>query len=778
MNIEKEIKKRAEKITISERKFFESSSLIKRLTRTASILTSKDISVLITGKVSTARTNGNRIQINPFCDLITSFSSRKLRFKAMMGMFYHECAHILYHDFDADEKALESIKNGTLYGGIPVAKTDEDKENLDALQRALLDPAYSTIIQRLYHDITNMFIDNHDENAIIKDYGAEVQYPILMLRRRLFADTPFYYVYEEGLQKMTALIFSMARFGKIHGDKALMKKDPDVQKLLSHQVAIQVGASTDSPYVRYSVINELVLLLWPYIKEKAENSSGSDMEDMSEEEKEKLAEEILETLNDLLDEMNSSDSSPSGETSPETAEKTKEADRKGKASLKKAGVMPAKKPSKRKSKPAKSEPEDSSEPPEETESAEDKEPESDRDTAEGTDDSSETTAEDSTSGEGSSESGETESTDTGMDGSSSSAFDGLSTSGEPMIGDDGEYAEDGEDSSEASDSMFDDVLDELKREAAERELETEQSDKIRAEAEETLRDSAWHKDISLIINRNLEVTDAMRDTYDEVMDADTKKTVQQLVKRIGAAIKETTEEEERRGLPYGSLIIAEEAYRRDKKFFGDRREPGDEPDIALAVLVDESGSMRGAQYDCETKTSITRWEAARKAAIVLYEFATGLNIPVCVTGHTTSSIDTVNYDVFSDFDSISGLDRYRLMNIHKYYENRDGCAIEIAAAHLSKRPEQIKVLVVISDGDPSHTDAIKQYYGSGAEEDVKNIVKKWRKKGMEVICFAIGDSKTRLENMYGTSAFVDIRNLNTLPKTMTKLLKKRIEKEI
>ena len=163
-----------------------------------------------------------------------------------------------------------------------------------------------------------------------------------------------------------------------------------------------------------------------------------------------------------------------------------------------------------------------------------------------------------------------------------------------------------------------------------------------------------------------------------------------------------------------------------------------------------------------------RIEAAQKAAILLHEFATSLDIPVCVSGHHAGK--GVVYHTYTDFSEISRSERYRLATMDVDGCNRDGCAIEIAASHLEKQPEDIKLLIVLSDGQPNHS----SYGGQSAIKDIQQILSKYRRKGIEVIGTAIGADQERIKEIYGAGSFLVIDDLSTLPKVLTKIVAKRL----
>ena len=124
---------------------------------------------------------------------------------------------------------------------------------------------------------------------------------------------------------------------------------------------------------------------------------------------------------------------------------------------------------------------------------------------------------------------------------------------------------------------------------------------------------------------------------------------------------------------------------------------------------------------------------------------------------------------YAEFDSIDGGDRYRLMDVKSRSQNRDGAALRFVAEQLSKRPEEVKLLILVSDGQPCDVG----YYGSAAEEDLRGIKQEYRRKGILFIAAAIGDDKQNIERIYGDS-YLDITNLNQLPVKLTAIVKRHI----
>ena len=140
--------------------------------------------------------------------------------------------------------------------------------------------------------------------------------------------------------------------------------------------------------------------------------------------------------------------------------------------------------------------------------------------------------------------------------------------------------------------------------------------------------------------------------------------------------------------------------------------PGKKTDAVVCVLVDNSGSMIGH-----------RIEAAKVAALTLYDFCRQAGIPILVYGHHTDGYDhrdpsgeTVYFHSYAEFEEDRN-DRLRIITMENDGSNRDGAALLFMANKLLKRPEKQKLLFLISDGLPNAT----CYFGSYAIADLKKI---------------------------------------------------------
>ena len=225
-------------------------------------------------------------------------------------------------------------------------------------------------------------------------------------------------------------------------------------------------------------------------------------------------------------------------------------------------------------------------------------------------------------------------------------------------------------------------------------------------------------------------------------------------KQVLQVLKDRRQGGKQNGLLMGRRLEARSLVRNDGRYFYKNNLPQDNAELAVSLLVDESGSM-----GC-----LDRITTARAASIVIYDFCKRLRIPVMIMGHTAGG-KQVELFSYADFDSIDGKDCYRMMDMSARGCNRDGAALRYVAEQLVKRPEQHKLLILISDGQPNDDG----YTGTGAEADLRGIRREYTNKGVTLFAAAIGDDRENIERIY-QEGYLDITDLNQLPQNLARLI--------
>lgn len=289
-------------------------------------------------------------------------------------------------------------------------------------------------------------------------------------------------------------------------------------------------------------------------------------------------------------------------------------------------------------------------------------------------------------------------------------------------------------------------------------MEEELSEELQCEANSISYGNA-HRGVHVVINRMAHIDQELIDAYNTVAP-----DLLQLSKRLQRSVKPILQDKRQGGKQTGLLIgkrLNQHAlYRDDGRIFCNSRLPSEPINLAVALLVDESGSMCGSDR-------ITR---ARATAIVVHDFCSQLGIPVMIMGHT-ADCRTVDLYSYADFNSVDQNDRYRLMDMSARYCNRDGAALRFVAEKLHRYPAEVKMLIIISDGQP-YDDG---YSGSAAEADLRGIKLEYSRRGVQIFAAAIGTDRDRIERIYG-NGYLDISDLNQLPIMLTQLIARNLPK--
>lgn len=300
------------------------------------------------------------------------------------------------------------------------------------------------------------------------------------------------------------------------------------------------------------------------------------------------------------------------------------------------------------------------------------------------------------------------------------------------------------------------MLDKMAERAACEQLENERIQELNDVAQ-NISYGNIHAGVSIRINRISSVDEELTEQYD-MISAPLINISRQLQKSLVKQLRENRRGGKQTGLIMGRRLDAHALCRNDGKVFYKNSLPNEIPELAVGLLLDESGSM----CSCDRSTY------ARASAIILYDFCQSLDIPVMVYGHSTG-YDTVELYSYAEFESFDHDDKYRLMDISARGSNRDGAALRFVAEQLSKRPEAVKILMLVSDGQPADSG----YGGSAAEEDLRGIKQEYQRKGILFVAAAIGSDKENIERIYGDS-FLDITDLNQLPTKLTSVVKRHI----
>jgi cobalamin biosynthesis protein CobT len=661
-------------------------------------------------------TNGTRMYLNCTSHKLDYFDNLEGKFLGFMGTFFHEKAHDLFNDFNEFRNAMRYIDSGHFYGEKPRNMNAKQEADWTDMEDALQAPHTRQIFQTVFKDLDNIIADRHDEDSLIDAYGAFVGESLYLSRQAKQADADFFESEvhkvntgeQDELVFMTNNMFQLCLFDEVLARSQKTVESSDYWHSIEKiQEHSRIACATDDISRRFSEMNWMLLYFWPYIRN---------------------------AIQKLQDQKNQQQGSSGTQQDPNGSGSGNDQNQ---SNLSNQGSWPQSGPSGNNQQPTSS---ISADDVQQLLNALNK----------------------GTGNLGSNPAPQNHhSSDIAItrranerngkvpeknQAGAKAATDAMSKQGK-----------------EAVYQALNSITSEIAQNQAEDELEGEAS-AVLVDAVTAVNDAGSHKGIKVNTDRVLGVTASDVNNYNTIME-ELRPVSRRLQKQMLDALRDLKDGYVQRHKQFGRTIIPSDAYRPDQRFFANKKLPQDLPDMALSVLVDHSGSMGG-----------TRIESAMKAALLLHDFCTGLNIPIAVAGHNAERGVCVNYYIYADYEQISNKDRYRaarmaaaLTKMRANNCNRDGAALTISAKLLEKRQEQVRLLIIISDGRPND----EGYGGEEAAKDLQNIVKQCKQSGIEVLACAIGDDKENIAAIYGDS-FIDITDLSKLPKTLVDIVKKRI----
>ncbi len=680
-----------------------------------------------------ACTDNQTVYLNAANTLGLEKCPRKTRYKIVQGLNGHELGHILFTDFLAAQSYFNYFSRGIWYPSAPSADTAEDAAALkEIFEYAAAAPENRKGLDRIVSDVNNIIEDGYIEDRVLRYFPGSIGRGLRFVRQLHFEEMPTVSEMIEDESKgsptissILQLILSYVKFGRLkYGDAPLT--DERVQIIFDLLPVLDRAVQSGDANDRFAATNTVLVKAWKYIRDfiesikkppadgSAENSDGEASGETEESSSGAPSSEgapkkdFDDALGELLDSLVGSTQKAKGSTAP-VAELSDS--------------------------PGTSE----------------------------TDDARAETASLAGGGVGRSADADADETASHMPGDPSEETAGDPSGSGSERRDLGTIRDDdyeGFDEDRIRDDL-DRLLEDIAESDTKRALEEMRTSELQTGAN-SLSYGRLHDGITVVIHRMSSVPEDVKEKYDETAPP-LLRISKLLQKSILQQLRDVQLGGKRTGLLMGRRLDIHALPRNDGKVFYKNSLPQDAPQLAVGLLLDESGSM----------WSSNRALYARYTAIVIYDFCRSLGIPVTVYGHSTSFTHRYGHELdmysYAEFESIDDDDKYRLMDITARSNNRDGMALRYVAEELVKRPEQERILILVSDGQPADDD----YYGPEADEDLRDTVREYARKGILFIAAAIGSDKDEIERIYG-DAFMDITDLNTLPGKLTGVIKKHI----
>ena len=712
---------------------------------------------------NTAMTNNELIWLNAGHPSITQHKSRAERYAQLCGLFAHELGHVLYTDFITSQTHLTRLDSGFWYPEPPPLRTSREQHAEEELwDYSGNSRKHQSMVRFIMHDIMNILEDGYIEQRMIAEYPGVLGQNLQARRASTFADMPTLSQVienepEQGHVWLTIqqALLSYMKWGELkYGDTPLT--DERVQVVFGLLPELDKALLSRDLRDRCRAANLIMVRCWHYIKdfldhckEMAEQATPGGDDSVA-----------VGILQQLVSALAGASAAAEGSSAPATGAP-------GNAAPPTSGSTAA-----NRAKTAMLAAQAAEESEEETENtagsavgAEEQEGDdgTESPTPLGTSEDDEENGSNGSGGlgdelsAGSSDNQQPSNCQTVSDTEQGRLpqrqTDTLSVPEGGTTEHDDTYRGTGY-ANAASDIAR--ILEAVAEDAVHTSLEKERKRELN-ELAQSISYGNIHNGVNMTVHRICEVEPELRDEYDEVAD-DLLHISRQLQKSVTQKLEDSRRGGKQTSLLMGRRLDAHAIARLDGRVFCKNALPNEAPALSVGLLLDESGSM----CSCDRATY------ARATAIILYDFCRALDIPIMVYGHSTSSgrVDLYSY---AEFDAIDRDDRYRLMDISSRGSNRDGAALRYVAEQLAKRTEDVKILMLVSDGQPADSG----YYGTAAEEDLRGVKQEYQRKGILFVAAAIGADKDNIERIYGDS-FLDITDLNKLPVKLAGIIKRYI----
>ena len=649
-----------------------------------------------------ACTNNTSIRINAGHPSVTKIRGRVNRYEMICGLFAHELGHVLYTDFLAKQTYMNYLSAYKFFPAPPVLKEAQDARNeKDFWEYVKADPRNMAFAQQIAFFIANVLEDGYIESRILAQFPGMLGYNLSIMRDHQFKDmstvTQLIEKEDDGsghiFQSILQIILSYALFGEIkYGETPL--SDIRIQTVFKLIPQIDDAVTTTSAKERWQIVSLILIRLWHHIEDYIEICKEHQDEAASA----GSGSSAGEVLAGLLQALSGTSSQGEGSGTPVPG-----ADK---------DAPPAVNSEKREKTKAECK-SDENESGEDSENAESESNTNQSDEAE----SDSNFSPDSIDG-GTSRKQATTSEEGGR-----IPYHQTDSVSEPVGGEtqyDDDYKREQSDRAAAD---IERMLEQMAEKAACKQLENERIQELN-EAAQSISYGNIHNGVNIAVHRIAEVDEELQDQYHQICGP-LLTISKQLQRNLIQKLKDQQRGGKQTGLVMGRRLDAHALCRNDGKVFYKNNLPNEIPRISVGLLLDESGSM-----SCGDRSTY-----ARAAAIILYDFCQALNIPIMVYGHSTSWSRGVDLYSYAEFDAIDKNDKYRMMDISARGSNRDGAALRYVAEQLSKREEEVRILILVSDGQPADTG----YSGTAAEEDLRGIKQEYKRKGLLFVAAAIGD---------------------------------------
>ncbi len=187
-------------------------------------------------------------------------------------------------------------------------------------------------------------------------------------------------------------------------------------------------------------------------------------------------------------------------------------------------------------------------------------------------------------------------------------------------------------------------------------------------------------------------------------------------------------------------------------------------DLAVTVLLDLSESTNEL-VEGSDKTVL---ELTREAATLVATAINGIGDPFAIHGFASDGRHDVQYFRFKDFNQkFDDEAKARLAGMKGGLSTRMGAAMRHAGHHLLKQPERRKLLLLVTDGEPSDIDERDPQH---LRHDTRKAVEELHTRGVMSYCLTLDpNADSYVKRIFGANNYTIVDHVDRLPEKLPAL---------
>jgi nitric oxide reductase NorD protein len=171
--------------------------------------------------------------------------------------------------------------------------------------------------------------------------------------------------------------------------------------------------------------------------------------------------------------------------------------------------------------------------------------------------------------------------------------------------------------------------------------------------------------------------------------------------------------------------------------------------VSLLLLLDFSASSND-QIDASDATVLS---IEKEAAATIITALEPTPIRVALHGFASNGRHDIRYFRIKDFDEAFGAEQQSRLRVQQgAFSTRMGAALRHAATHFENDRSETKLLILVTDGEPSDIDV---YDSSHLIEDARHAVSTLCSRGISPFCFAFdGNASRDVRTIFGRGRYL------------------------